>query len=54
MDMIADDQMLSERGLIDEYHFVVHPVVAGRGPRLFETVKAQDKLPLDLLGSETL
>jgi len=44
---------LSERGLIDEYHFVVHPVVAGKGPRLFETVKLQDKLRLDLLGSKT-
>jgi dihydrofolate reductase len=45
---------LSDRGLIDEYHFVVHPVVAGSGPRLFETVKPHDRLRLDLLGSETL
>jgi dihydrofolate reductase len=45
---------LSERGLIDEYHFVVHPVVAGKGPRLFETVKLQDTLRLELLGSKTL
>ncbi|MBI5304156.1 MAG: dihydrofolate reductase family protein [Chloroflexi bacterium] len=44
---------LSERGLIDEYRFVVHPVVAGKGPRLFETVTPQDTLRLDLLGSET-
>ena len=44
---------LSERGLIDEYHFVVHPVIAGKGPRLFETVKLQDRLPLDLIGSQT-
>jgi len=44
---------LSNRGLIDEYHFVVHPVVAGKGPRLFETVKPQEKLPLDFIGSET-
>jgi dihydrofolate reductase len=44
---------LSERGLIDEYHFVVHPVVAGKGPRLFETVKLQDRLLLDLIGSKT-
>jgi len=44
---------LSERGLIDEYRFVVHPVVAGKGPRLFETVKPQDRLKLDFIGSET-
>ena len=44
---------LSDRGLIDEYHFVVHPVVAGKGPRLFETVKLHDKLQLDFIGSET-
>ena len=44
---------LSVRGLIDEYHFVVHPVVAGKGPRLFDTVKPQDTLRLDLLGSKT-
>ena len=44
---------LSGRGLIDEYHFVVHPVVAGKGPRLFDTVKPQERLLLDLIGSET-
>ncbi len=30
---------LSERGLIDEYRFVVPPFVIGKGPRLFETVR---------------
>ncbi len=44
---------LSARGLIDEYRFVVHPVVAGKGPRLFENVKPPDKLRLDLTGSKT-
>jgi dihydrofolate reductase len=44
---------LSERGLIDEYSFVVHPVIAGKGPRLFETVKLQDRLLLDFIGSKT-
>ncbi len=44
---------LSERGLIDEYQFAVHPVVAGKGPRLFETVKPQDRLRLDFIGSKT-
>lgn len=44
---------LSDRGLIDEYRFVVHPVVAGKGPRLFETVKLQARLLLDFIGSKT-
>ena len=44
---------LSKRGLIDEYRFVVHPVVAGKGPRLFETVTPQDRLQLDFIGLET-
>lgn len=43
---------LSDRGLIDEYHFVVHPVVAGKGPRLFETMKPQDSLKLNFSGSK--
>jgi dihydrofolate reductase len=44
---------LSERGLIDEYQFVVHPVIAGKGPRLFDTVKLQERLLLDFIGSKT-
>ncbi len=44
---------LSDRGLIDEYQFVVHPVLAGKGPRLFESVKLQDTLRLDFVGSKT-
>jgi len=39
--------------LIDEYHFVVHPVIAGKGPRLFDTVKLKEKFALDLLGTKT-
>lgn len=31
---VALPTVLAELGLIDEYEFVVHPVVAGRGPRL--------------------
>jgi len=45
---------LSARGLIDEYHFVVHPVIAGKGPRLFDTVKLQETLRLDFIDLKTL
>jgi dihydrofolate reductase len=44
---------LSERSLIDEYRFVVHPVVAGKGPRLFETGRMQDRIRMHLVGSKT-
>jgi len=36
--------------LIDEYHLVFHPVIAGKGPRLFESV---ENLTLKLVGSKT-
>lgn len=36
--------------LIDEYHFVVHPVIAGKGPRLFE---AAGERYLQLVDSKT-
>ena len=44
---------LAERGLIDEYHFVVHPVVSGKGPRLFDTVKLRERFQLDFVGLKT-
>ncbi len=44
---------LSDRGLIDEYRILIHPVIAGKGPRLFDTVKLQEKIRLDLVGSKT-
>lgn len=37
---------LAERGLIDEYVFVVHPVVAGHGPRLLDGLPDRLKLHL--------
>ena len=37
-------QALAELGLIDEYEFVVHPRIAGRGPALFAGLSK----PLDL------
>jgi dihydrofolate reductase len=32
---------LTHAGLIDEHHFVIQPIAAGRGPRLFEGVSVE-------------
>ncbi|WP_199422888.1 dihydrofolate reductase family protein [Actinotalea solisilvae] len=37
---------LADLGLIDEYTFVVHPVVAGRGPTLLAGLREQVRLEL--------
>ena len=42
---------LAELGLIDEYHFVVHPIVAGEGRLLFEGINLKEKLRLKLVES---
>ena len=44
---------LAALGLIDEYHFAVHPIIAGEGRRLFEGIGLQGKLQLKLVGSKT-
>jgi dihydrofolate reductase len=44
---------LAELGLIDEYHFAVHPIIAGEGRRLFEGINLQEKLRLKLVDSKT-
>jgi dihydrofolate reductase len=44
---------LVELGLIDEYHFVVHPIVLGEGRRLFEGVNPPEKCQLKLVESKT-
>ena len=40
---------LIELGLVDEYRFVVGPIVAGEGRRLLEGVNLQEKLQLKLV-----
>jgi dihydrofolate reductase len=42
---------LAELGLIDEYYFLVHPIVVGGGVRLFEGINLQEKLKLKLVES---
>jgi dihydrofolate reductase len=43
---------LSKIGLIDEYRIAIHPVMSGRGPRLFETGDLEDRLLLELIDSK--
>jgi dihydrofolate reductase len=45
---------LMELGLIDEYRFVVMPIIAGEGRRLFEGVTLPEKRQLKLVESKTL
>jgi len=44
---------LIELGLIDEFYFVVHPIIAGEGTRLLKGVGLPGKLKLKLVGSKT-
>lgn len=44
---------LIELGLVDEYRFVVGPIVAGDGRRLLEGVSLREKLQLKLAESKT-
>ncbi len=43
---------LIKLGLVDEYHFVIHPVIAGDGRRLMEGIDLQEKLHLKLVESK--
>jgi dihydrofolate reductase len=44
---------LIELGLVDEYRFVVQPIVAGEGRRLLEDVSLPEKLQLKLVETKT-
>ena len=44
--------MLADLGLIEEYEFIVHPVIAGHGPRLLDGLK--NRAVLKLTGREEL
>lgn len=43
---------LIQLGLVDEYHIVVHPVIAGEGRRLLEGISLQEKLQIKLVESK--
>jgi dihydrofolate reductase len=49
---VSIPSQLMELGLVDEFHFVVHPILAGAGRRLLEGVSLQDRLPLKLVASK--
>ena len=40
--------------LVDEYRFVIHPVIAGDGRRLMEGIPLPDRLKLKLVETQTL
>ena len=44
---------LIELGLVDEYRFVIQPIIAGEGRRLLEGVSLPEKLRLKLVESKT-
>lgn len=41
-------------GLIDEYYFVIHPVIAGAGRRLWDDINMQEQQNLILADTQTL
>jgi dihydrofolate reductase len=49
---VSIPSQLIELGLVDEYRFVVQPIVAGEGRRLLEGVSLLEKLQLKLVESK--
>jgi dihydrofolate reductase len=50
---VSVPSQLIELGLVDEYRFVVGPIVAGEGRRLLEGVGLRERLQLKLVESKT-
>jgi len=42
---------LLDLGLIDEFHLVIHPTMAGKGRRLFDSANIKEKVGLKLIDS---
>ena len=49
---VSIPSQLIELGLVDEYRFVVHPIIAGQGTRLLEGLSLPKKLELKLVESK--
>jgi len=49
---VSIPSQLIELGLVDEYRFVVGPILAGEGRRLLEGVNLKEKLQLKLAESK--
>jgi dihydrofolate reductase len=49
---VSIPSQLIELGLVDEYRFVVLPIIAGEGRRLFEGISLPEKLQLKLIESK--
>ena len=49
---VSIPSQLIELGLVDEYYFVVHPMVVGEGRRLFDDISLPGKLELKLVESK--
>jgi len=43
---------LIQAGLVDEYRFVIQPIIVGEGRRLLDGISLQEKLPLKLAASK--
>lgn len=50
---VSIPSQLIELGLVDEYRFVVGPIIAGEGRRLLDGVSLPEILPLKLVESKT-
>jgi dihydrofolate reductase len=49
---VSIPSQLIELGLVDEYRFVVQPIIAGEGRRLLEGISLQERLQLKLVESK--
>jgi len=50
---VSVPSQLIELGLVDEYRFVVQPIIAGEGRRLMEGISLRERLQLKLVESKT-